>query len=193
MQFLNSELSSNCEGYAKPSLCYSVFPICRDLPINKKPNKSEVSTQLFNLLNSHREESPDDSEDDGNIDELTRPLGLIQKRSTTFLSNSKLIDNPSSNSFDKKKINHEESRQFIKNKINQRLRRICREECEMLENELCRKEYAIAKRHPQIGQQVPLVECSDLPLNNTEEAIDCLSLGISTEINVQKGKHYMIL
>lgn len=76
-----------------------------------------------------------------------------------------------------------------KKELNGRLHRICREECEMLENELCRKEYAIAKRHPQIGLQVPLVECSDLPLNDTEEAIDCLSLGISKEINIHKGKY----
>ena len=58
----------------------------------------------------------------------------------------------------------------------------------MLENELCRKEYAIAKRHPLIGK-VPLVECSDLPFDNTKEAEDCLTLGISTGNNVQENDY----
>lgn len=31
------------------------------------------------------------------------------------------------------------------------LRRICKKDCEILENELCQKEYSIAKRHPHIG------------------------------------------
>jgi len=63
----------------------------------------------------------------------------------------------------------------------------------MLENELCRKEYAIAKRHPLIGHQVPLVECSDLPLDGTTEARDCLTLGLSAANNVQESTHIFVL
>lgn len=59
----------------------------------------------------------------------------------------------------------------------ERLRRICRNECELLENELCQKEYAIAKRHPAIGQVLPLEDCHDLPKNTK----DCSSLGIAIE------------
>jgi len=61
----------------------------------------------------------------------------------------------------------------------------------MLENELCRKEYAIAKRHPLIGHQVPLVECSDLPLEGTTEARDCLTLGLSVANNVQESMYFL--
>ena len=156
------------------------------MPRNKSPKNSEVSTQLFNLLNSNQEDSKDNSEEDDNIDELTRPRGFIQKRSSNV--DFELQNHKDGNLYKRRTINYNISRISSKNKMNHNLRRICREECEMLENELCRKEYAIAKRHPQIGQQVPLVECSDLPLDSTEEAADCLTLGISTEINVQEGK-----
>nr|CAD7570213.1 unnamed protein product [Timema californicum] len=57
-------------------------------------------------------------------------------------------------------------------------RRICREECEVLENEMCRLEYAIAKRHPLIGKQLVLPECGDLPAVGSRESKDCLMLGI---------------
>lgn len=59
------------------------------------------------------------------------------------------------------------------------LRRICRSECELLENELCQKEYAIAKRHPAIGQVLPLEDCYNLP----EDTKDCSSLGIAIDVD----------
>lgn len=59
------------------------------------------------------------------------------------------------------------------------LRRICRNECELLENELCQKEYAIAKRHPAIGQILPIEDCSSLPI----ETNDCSSLGIAIDVD----------
>lgn len=52
----------------------------------------------------------------------------------------------------------------------------------MLENDQCRKEYAIAKRHPEIGRQLPLVECSELP-----DTDDCMSIGITME-NARESK-----
>ena len=33
-------------------------------------------------------------------------------------------------------------------------KQLCRDECEVLENDVCRLEYAIAKQHPLIGEQV---------------------------------------
>ncbi|XP_055613922.1 tyrosine-protein kinase transmembrane receptor Ror-like, partial [Uranotaenia lowii] len=76
------------------------------------------------------------------------------------------------------------------------LRRICRNDCELLENELCQTEYAIAKRHPTIGQKLPLEECDDLPLQNSVDGtilngidklgssadMECMRLGIKMDI-----------
>uniref|UniRef100_A0A0A9Z5Y9 Tyrosine-protein kinase receptor n=2 Tax=Lygus hesperus TaxID=30085 RepID=A0A0A9Z5Y9_LYGHE len=57
-------------------------------------------------------------------------------------------------------------------------KQICRRDCEFLENELCRKEYAIAKRHPLIGRNIDLPVCADLPPGNSPHNEDCLSLGV---------------
>ena len=63
-------------------------------------------------------------------------------------------------------------------KSSENVRRICRNECELLENELCQKEYAIAKRHPTIGQKLPLEDCNNLP-----DSEDCSKLGIVIDVD----------
>ncbi|XP_077273107.1 tyrosine-protein kinase transmembrane receptor Ror isoform X3 [Temnothorax americanus] len=185
----SNELSSNCEGYAKPSLCYSAFPICRDPSNTQKPKNAEASTQLFNLLNSKQDDFLDDGDRD-DTDDFSR-LHSVPKRSPTLGPIFDIMPNEDGKSSNKKIINQSygDTRASSRNEINRKLRRICREECEMLENELCRKEYAIAKRHPLIGHQVPLVECSDLPLEGTTEARDCLTLGLSVANNVQENDY----
>lgn len=67
----SNELSSNCEGYAKPSLCYSAFPICRDPSNIQKSKNAEASTQLINLLNSKQDDFFDDGDHD-DTDDLSR-------------------------------------------------------------------------------------------------------------------------
>ncbi|XP_050525868.1 tyrosine-protein kinase transmembrane receptor Ror-like isoform X2 [Daktulosphaira vitifoliae] len=55
---------------------------------------------------------------------------------------------------------------------------ICREDCELLENDICSQEYAIAKKHHLLGRVVPLPNCSSLPETN------CFELGIEKpEVN----------
>lgn len=66
------------------------------------------------------------------------------------------------------------------------LRRICRNECELLENELCQKEYAIAKRHPAIGQVLPIEDCFNLP----EETNDCSSLGLKIDVDEKEDCYW---
>ncbi|XP_066587299.1 tyrosine-protein kinase transmembrane receptor Ror [Prorops nasuta] len=180
----SNDLSPNCEQYAKPSLCYSTFPICRNLVNNLKLKNTAASIQLFNFLNANQINHDDDieSEDDFLISQRRkRDTALGSKFQPTLHNDGKV---PTQKIISQSYGNIQS---YNKMEWSRKLRRICRVDCEMLENELCRKEYAIAKRHPLIAQ-VPLVECSDLPMENTPEAQDCLSLGISTENNVQENE-----
>lgn len=136
-----------------------------------------------------------DDGDRDDTDDFARLHGIPKKRSPTLGPVFDFMPNEDGKSSNKKIINQSygDMRSAGRNEINRKLRRICREECEMLENELCRKEYAIAKRHPLIGHQVPLVECSDLPLEGTTEARDCLTLGLSAANNVQESAYLSVL
>nr|XP_022920470.1 tyrosine-protein kinase transmembrane receptor Ror-like [Onthophagus taurus] len=58
------------------------------------------------------------------------------------------------------------------------LQRICKDECVILETELCNREYAIAKRHPIISKVLDLEECENLPNESEKHASECLKLGI---------------
>lgn len=65
-------------------------------------------------------------------------------------------------------------------------------DCELLENDICSQEYAIAKKHHLLGRVVHLPNCSTLPKTN------CFELGIEKpEVNEGRIKkkliHYYIL
>jgi len=62
---------------------------------------------------------------------------------------------------------------------------ICRQDCELLENEICRQEYAIAKRHEEIGKKLRLPDCSNFSPYETE----CLSLGLPKTEPVNPGEY----
>ncbi|KAK9305819.1 hypothetical protein QLX08_003324 [Tetragonisca angustula] len=187
----SNEVSSNCEGYAKPSLCYSAFPICRDPASILKLKNSEASASLFHFLNSNQGGLSRDASDGDDADDIAGSHGIPRKRSPTLGPGSEFNPYKDGKASNKKIINQSygEIQSSNRLEINRKLRRICRQECEMLENDLCKKEYAIAKRHPLIGHQVPLVDCSDLPMEDTPEARDCLSLGISSGNNVQENDY----
>lgn len=57
-------------------------------------------------------------------------------------------------------------------------RKICREECEILEDQLCRKELAIARQHALVGTQMVLPVCNELPPIGSPGAATCVSIGI---------------
>ncbi|KAK0183194.1 hypothetical protein PV327_001259 [Microctonus hyperodae] len=184
---LSTELSANCKIYAKPSVCYSAFPICRHSQINVKTKNSDYSKQLFNSLNSNSQTDPLDDENEGS-DELAVPRRKSRKKRSE-------ISRYSSRNTEKngKMISHSygepQSVNAKKTWLNRKLRRICREDCELLEHELCRREYAIARRHPLLGQEPLLTECSALPLSGSNEATDCLSVGISTVEDVREDDY----
>ena len=41
--------------------------------------------------------------------------------------------------------------------------KIFKDECDVLEHDICKTELAIAKSHPMIGHQMGLPECTELP------------------------------
>ncbi|XP_021201264.3 tyrosine-protein kinase transmembrane receptor Ror [Helicoverpa armigera] len=147
----SNDISPRCEGYAVPSLCYSTFPICRDPFITNRKFYRETK-KLFSI---QTDSSIKDNEDD--LPEIVfenLPLGKLPSMYTDSNSSFAAMFNFRYNSTV--------------------LRRVCKQDCEILENELCQKEYAIAKRHPHIGQQLTLEECQDLP----EDDPDCLRISI---------------
>ncbi|XP_045447381.1 tyrosine-protein kinase transmembrane receptor Ror [Melitaea cinxia] len=151
----SNDISSNCENFALPSLCYSTFPICRNPIITNENFLKEVKKIIIKSLASNKQqlENPETqglpkSVYDSGSDYLPLPINLknVSENIFNYRYNSTI------------------------------LRRVCKQDCEILENELCQTEYAIAKRHPHIGQQLTLEECQDLP----EDDPDCLKIGIGT-------------
>lgn len=116
------DISSSCNKFAVPSLCFSAFPLCVD-PTN-------INTYQIKHINKNR-----------------------------------ILEGADKKAF----------RQIRKQL---KLRRICKEDCKLLETELCSKEYAIAKRHPVIGQILELEECEFLPEETENNAKECLKLGV---------------
>ncbi|XP_077354147.1 tyrosine-protein kinase transmembrane receptor ROR2 [Festucalex cinctus] len=62
-----------------------------------------------------------------------------------------------------------------------RRRQLCRDECEALENDLCRSEYSIARANPMILMQLELPSCHLLPRPGTHDAASCMRIGVPPE------------
>lgn len=148
----SNDISSNCERYALPSLCYSTFPICRN-PILINKNYFKEAKDIFNNLLSKEQIN----------ERLNNNLTKIAIENDSIIVPFKLNKNITGDLF-----NYRYNSTI--------LRRVCKQDCEILENELCQTEYAIAKRHPHIGKQLTLEECQDLP----ESDPDCLKIGIES-------------
>ncbi|VVC97361.1 unnamed protein product [Leptidea sinapis] len=145
----SNEISPNCEQFAKPSLCYSTFPICRNASFTNKYFFTKAKKLFKVLLDSGKDNAP---------------LKVVFNKSPYGLQ-------------PQLRHNVNISLELFNFRYNSTvLRRVCKQDCEILENELCQREYAIAKRHPHIGQQLNLEECQDLP----EKDDECLKIGIET-------------
>lgn len=143
----SNDISSHCEGYAVPSLCYSTFPICRN-PFETNNNFFQDARKIFS--------SNKETENQGDLPEI-------------------VFENLPNGMYPPMYAKSNDSGNLFNYRLNSTiLRRVCKQDCEILENELCQKEYAIAKRHPHIGQQLTLEECQDLPENDPE----CLKIDI---------------
>ncbi|XP_034669609.1 LOW QUALITY PROTEIN: tyrosine-protein kinase transmembrane receptor Ror [Drosophila subobscura] len=153
----SKDMNSNCRMYALPSLCFSSLPICR----------TPERTNLLYFANV-----------------ATNAKRLKKPNTTTRNKRTKTRDIKNINMFLKKKstvyedvFRNDISSNYPPTRESENVKRICREECELLENELCQKEYAIAKRHPVIGV-VGVEDCQKLPPHK-----DCLSLGITIDVD----------
>lgn len=148
-------MNSNCRKYALPSLCLSSLPICRT------PERTNLlyfaNLAMFTNLYS------------GNDTRKKRSVNRDSKGKNFFLKKKSI--------FYDDVFSKDVSSKYPPTKETENLKRICREECELLETELCQKEYAIAKRHPVIGI-VGVEECQRLPQHK-----DCSTLGITIEVD----------
>ncbi|KAL3271515.1 hypothetical protein HHI36_021994 [Cryptolaemus montrouzieri] len=122
----SNDISSSCEKFVHPSMCYSAFPTC----IAPKP------------VNKFQKE--------------------IISKGEEYLTKEKFST--------------------MRNTLTKYLRRVCKDDCLLLETELCLKEYAIARRHPIIGQIPQLEECELLPDEIDGSVRNCLGLGVELQI-----------
>ncbi|ALC39199.1 Ror, partial [Drosophila busckii] len=151
----SKDMNSNCRKYALPSLCFSALPVCRTPERTNLlyfANVAMISNQ-FNV-NSTRKKRV--------VSKNSKNTNLFLKKKSVFYDDVFSTDISS---------------KYPPTRESENLRRICREECELLENELCQNEYAIAKRHPVIGA-VGVEDCQNIPQHK-----DCSTLGITIEVD----------
>lgn len=154
-------MQDHCSNYALPSLCFSVLPVCRTPDVTNSNFRRALKERENNMKRRKRKNkgktttsAPSSTTTVATADYLydltIEPMAQVQGKDSQALNPTRNTEN---------------------------LRRICRTECELMENELCQKEYAIAKRHPTIGQKLNLETCTDLPMAGG----DCLTLGITID------------
>ncbi|XP_056133438.1 inactive tyrosine-protein kinase transmembrane receptor ROR1 [Lampris incognitus] len=66
-------------------------------------------------------------------------------------------------------------------------RDLCKDECEILENDLCKTEYIIARSNPIILKRLKLPNCDDLAASDSPEAANCLRIGIPMAEPINKS------
>lgn len=67
-------------------------------------------------------------------------------------------------------------------------RDLCKDECEILENDLCKTEYIIARSNPIILKRLKLPNCEDLAAFDSPEAANCLRIGIPMADPINKSE-----
>lgn len=57
-------------------------------------------------------------------------------------------------------------------------RKVCRDECEVLEYDICQKELEIARSQPMINHQLVLPDCKELPVTGSTASYNCVRLSM---------------
>uniref|UniRef100_T1KPM7 Receptor protein-tyrosine kinase n=2 Tax=Tetranychus urticae TaxID=32264 RepID=T1KPM7_TETUR len=65
------------------------------------------------------------------------------------------------------------------------IRKICRDECEILESSICRKEYSMARNIPVINANL-LPKCTNLPILGAPGDSECVQLGVPSSVRPLK-------
>ncbi|XP_038134302.1 inactive tyrosine-protein kinase transmembrane receptor ROR1 [Cyprinodon tularosa] len=68
-----------------------------------------------------------------------------------------------------------------------RPRDLCKDECEILENDLCKTEYIIARSNPIILKSLKLPNCEELAASDSPKAANCLRIGIPMAEPIDKS------
>lgn len=173
-------MNPNCRVYALPSICFSSLPLCRTPERTNLLYFSNRAAQKERKSKKNNATHETSASTENHLTGYRRPrfLDKNSKDRRSFLKRKSTI------AYDDV-FSAEISSQYPPTRESENLRRICRDECELLENELCQKEYAIAKRHPVLGQKLPLEECQSLPRSN-----DCSSLGITIDVNPEQDCYW---
>lgn len=184
-------MNVNCRVYALPSLCFSILPECR----TPHQTNQEYFTNRAIALELSRQAEEDQKQvqqrpaKKANDGAPMKPKKKRKMKTTTVRTivveeeAARESEEVASGIYPPDQLKGARTRRelilprpYPPTRNTENLRRICRSECELLENELCQKEYAIAKRHPTIGQKLNLENCFDLPDHD-----DCLPLGITID------------
>ncbi|XP_036226416.2 tyrosine-protein kinase transmembrane receptor Ror [Bactrocera oleae] len=176
----SKDMNPNCRVYALPSICFSSLPLCRTPERTNLLYFSNRAAQKERKSKKNNATHETTASTENHLTGYRRPrfLDKNSKDRRSFLKRKSTI------AYDDV-FSAEISSQYPPTRESENLRRICRDECELLENELCQKEYAIAKRHPVLGQKLPLEECQSLPRSN-----DCSSLGITIDVNPEQDCYW---
>lgn len=70
-------------------------------------------------------------------------------------------------------------------------RDLCKDECEILENDLCKTEYIIARSNPLILKRLKLPNCEDLAASDSPAAANCMRIGIPMAETINKGELHL--
>uniref|UniRef100_A0A336LGT4 Tyrosine-protein kinase receptor n=1 Tax=Culicoides sonorensis TaxID=179676 RepID=A0A336LGT4_CULSO len=189
------DMNPNCRGYALPSLCFSVLPVCNTPELTNHQYFAKIALYKANVANlgSINNNNNGNGGKKGSKKEKKHRKG---NKNTKPTEPQDIYEQFTGTNRDKRALNNRNFKNYLQEmdemtdyspssgiystyepptRNTENLQRLCKKDCELLELELCSMEYAIAKRHPTIGQKLPLEECDEL------KDVTCSHTGIDIE------------